>query len=93
MFGLPLTVIDVGTAGLERELALLLAEAASPAAPDTTEVPAASQTPARARSRPAKGSSSVTKGDLGQSGVTQTYFDHGRPPQPPALSPGEGGER
>ena len=27
MFGLPLTIIDVGTGGLERELALLLAEA------------------------------------------------------------------
>ena len=30
MFGLPLTVIDVGTGGLERELGRLLAEAAGP---------------------------------------------------------------
>ena len=37
MFGLPLTVLDVGTAGLERELARLLAEPAppTPAAPDS----------------------------------------------------------
>src|SRR5580693_2663894 len=34
MFGLPLTVLDVGTGGLERELALLLAEVAPPVAAD-----------------------------------------------------------
>jgi Protein of unknown function (DUF1638) len=90
-FGLPLTVIDVGTAGLERELALLLAEPASPTAPDTTDASAASQTPADARSRTAKDSGSAMKVDLGQSGVTQTYFDHGHPPQPPAPSPGQSG--
>jgi hypothetical protein len=28
MFGLPLTVLDIGTGGLERELALLLGDAA-----------------------------------------------------------------
>jgi Protein of unknown function (DUF1638) len=35
MFGLPLTVIEVGAAGLERELALLLADAPPPATPTT----------------------------------------------------------
>jgi Protein of unknown function (DUF1638) len=77
MFGLPLTVIGVGTAGLERELALLLAEAASPATPDTPEDPAASQAPARTRSRLARTSGPAMKVDLVQSGVPQTHFDHG----------------
>jgi hypothetical protein len=94
MFGLPLTVIDVGTAGLERELALLLAEARSPAAPDITEAPTTSQAPARARSRPATGSGPAMNVNLVQSGVTQTHIDHGRAgTQPPAPSPGESGER
>jgi hypothetical protein len=30
LFGLPLTVVDVGTAGLERELELLLTDAGEP---------------------------------------------------------------
>jgi hypothetical protein len=34
MFGLPLTVVDVGTGGLERELALLLGDVAPPVAAD-----------------------------------------------------------
>jgi len=105
MFGLPLTVIDVGTAGLERELALLLAEPASPAAPETTQAPNTSLAPARARSRPVKGSGPAMRVDLVQSGVPQTHIDHGhggtkppapagaRPPAPAAASsPGESGE-
>jgi len=41
MFGLPLTVIDVGTGGLEHELARLLAEAAPPATSSTEAAPPA----------------------------------------------------
>jgi len=89
MFGLPLTVIDVGTAGLERELALLLDEAVS----HTTEAPAASQTAAHAHSQLAGGSGPAMKVNLWQSGVPQTHIDHGRTGPQPALSPGESGER
>ena len=96
MFGLPLTVIDVGTAGLERELALLLDEAASPtspAAPQTTQTLATSPTPAHARSQPAGDSSSAMKVSLVQSGVPQTHIDHGRATQEPASTPGESGDQ
>jgi hypothetical protein len=87
MFGLPLTVIDVGTAGLERELALLLAEAA----PYTTEAPAAAQAPAHARSQPGEGFSPAMKVNLVQSGVPQTHIDHGRgAPRPPVPSSANG---
>jgi hypothetical protein len=34
MFGLPLTVLDVGTGGLERELELLVASSSAPSTPD-----------------------------------------------------------
>jgi len=95
MFGLPLTVIDVGTAGLERELAVLLAEAtlpgspASSGAPETTQAPAAPPAPARTRSRPVKVCGPAMKVDLVLSGVPQTHFDHGRAGAPAPA--GEGG--
>jgi hypothetical protein len=92
MFGLPLTVIDVGTAGLERELALLLAEAAPPTAPDSAETPTAAQAPARARSQPSAGASPAMKVNLVRSGAPQTHIDHGRAgTKPRASSSGESG--
>jgi hypothetical protein len=46
MFGLPLTVIDVGTGGLERELARLLADAGPLAASSPAAGPLAAPSPA-----------------------------------------------
>jgi Protein of unknown function (DUF1638) len=47
MFGLPLTVLDVGTGGLERELALMLGDTvtALAAAPPASSAPPATPTP------------------------------------------------
>jgi hypothetical protein len=105
MFGLPLTVIDVGTGGLERELERLLDEPGPPAAPHRPATPQtpASQTPAapHAPSAPtdparAAGESGPTmiEVNLVQLGVTKTHIDHGRGGRRPLIpSPGESGER
>jgi Protein of unknown function (DUF1638) len=74
MFGLPLTVIDVGTAGLERELELLLVAEAAVPAPDASAARGTSAAPARARSRPPRDPGAAMNVNPVHSGVTQIHI-------------------